>query len=225
VKTISFVKSLVPYGLLIILLIAGKFLLSSITIPIFGGVKYTYGLFNPGWVFILAALPVVIFWHGKKSLVRPAIVSALKRTIEPFLVIAFLAAMVQIMINSGQNFSGIPSSLDYLARGVTSFLLPFWAPIIGAFGSFITGSATVSNVMFGDLLSVAGQTLHMDSAKILALALVGGAAGNMVALADILAATTVVGIKNEEYKVLKTVFPYCAIYVLLAWMVGLLIIL
>lgn len=224
VKTISFVKSLVPYGLLIFLLIVGKFLLGSVTIPIFGGVKYVYGLFNPGWAFIIAALPVIVFWHGKKSLVRPAIVSALKRTVEPFFVIAFLAAMVQIMINSGHNYSGVASSLDYLARGVTSGLLPFWSPIIGAFGAFITGSATVSNVMFGDLLNVAGQTLNMDSAKILALALVGGAAGNMVALADVLAATTVVGIKNQEYKVLKIVFPYCAIYVLLAGLVGLLIV-
>lgn len=224
VKTISFVKSLVPYGLLIILLMAGKFLLGSITIPIFGGVKYSYGLFNPGWAFILAALPVVIFWHGKERLVRLSIIAALKRTIEPFFVIAFLAAMVQIMINSGQNFSGIPSSLDYLAHGITSFLLPFWAPLLGAFGAFITGSATVSNVMFGDLLSVASQTLGVNGAKILALALVGAAAGNMVALADVLAATTVVGLKNREHQVIKIVFPYCVIYVLLAGVVGLLIV-
>ena len=224
VKTISFVKSLVPYGLLILLLIAGKFLLGSITIPIFGCVKYNYGLFNPGWAFILATLPVVIFWHNKKNLVRPAIVSALKRTIEPFFVIAFLATMVQIMINSGQNYSGIASSLDYLAHGVTSFLLPFWAPVIGSFGAFITGSATVSNVMFGDLLNVASQAMQMNGAKILALALVGGAAGNMVALADVLAATTVVGLKNSEHKVVKVVFPYCVIYILLAGVVGLLIV-
>lgn len=53
----------------------------------------------------------------------------------------------------------------------------------------MTGSATVSNVMFGDLLNISSRAMQFDSAKILALALVGGAAGNMVALADVLAGT------------------------------------
>lgn len=224
VTTGSFVKSLLPYVLLIFLLIGGKFVLGSVKIPLLGGSLYTLNIYNPGWAFFIAALPVALLWKVKKQSIGSSFFSALKRTIEPFFVIAFITSMVQLMISSGDNFSGIPSSLDYFSKMTTSALLPLWAPIIGAFGSFLTGSATVSNVMFGDLLNISSRAMQFDSAKILALALVGGAAGNMVALADVLAGTTVVGLKNKEYKVVKIVFPFCAIYVLLVAIVGLLIV-
>ena len=96
--------------------------------------------------------------------------------------------------------------------------------MVGAFGSFLTGSATVSNLMFGNFLATAARDLSLSVDKILALALVGGAAGNMIALADIMAAEAVVGLKNEERKVLKGVIIPCAIYILLIGVIGLLFI-
>jgi lactate permease len=227
VNTVSFLEALAPYVALIFFLVVGKFFLGSVVFKLFDGVTQTYNLFNPGWAFLLVAIPIGFVWqsrNSKKGLVSASFKTALKRTVEPFLVIAFTSAVVQLMIYSGENSSGIPSLLNFLARGITSFLLPFWAPFVGAFGSFITGSATVSNIMFGDLLQVTSQSIGLDSAKILALALVGAAAGNMIALADILATTTVVGLKNEEHRVVKRVLPFCAIYVLAVGLIGLLVV-
>jgi L-lactate permease len=50
---------------------------------------------------------------------------------------------------------------------------------------------------------------------------VGAAAGNMIALADILAAESVVGLKNKERHVLAGVLIPCLIYISIVGLVGL----
>lgn len=217
-------KVVFPYILLIGLLIFGKIFLGAKSLAFIFGFKQSISLFNPGLAFILAGLPVAFMWGRKKSLSGEALKLAFKRTVEPFSVIACMAAMVQLMINSGHNLSGLPSSLDLMAQNLKTITLPFLAPIIGAFGSFLTGSVTISNIMFGNLFSIAGLSMHMNVGKILALLVVGAAAGNMVALADILSAEAVVGLRNHERQVLKGVIIPCAIYVLLTGLLGLLII-
>ena len=134
----------------------------------------------------------------------------------PFLVIAFMSAIVQLMINTGQ--------IVLIAQAFETSFLAFWSPFIGAFGAFITGSATISNIMFGSFLNTAAGIMNLAGEKILALALVGAAAGNMVSLADILAAEAVVGLKNEERRILKGVIVPCLVYLLLVGLVGILII-
>jgi lactate permease len=127
------------------------------------------------------------------------------------------------MINSGNNSSGNLSFLQIISYGFKTQLLPFMAPFIGAFGSFLTGSATVSNIMFGSILQSTSVVLGLNTAIILSLQLVGAAAGNMIALADILPALTVVGLKGQEREVIKRVIIPCTIYVFLAGVIGLLI--
>jgi len=58
----------------------------------------------------------------------------------------------------------------------------------------------------------------------LALGVVGGAAGNMVALADMLTGEAVVGVKNQEPRIIKEVFIPCFIYLFLAAVLGLIFI-
>lgn len=216
-------KVILPYGLLILLLVLGKFFLtSSVSLNLFSGIKHTIAFFNPGLAFILAALPIAFFGNKEKSLVWEKIKLAFKKALDPFWVILCMSAMVQLMVNSGQNFSGLPSFLQLMAKGFEIKLLPFFSPFIGAFGSFITGSATISNLMFGNFLKIASEVMKFNFNYILALELVGAAAGNMIALADILSAETVVGLKHEERKILKGVILPCLIYVLLVGIAGLL---
>lgn len=221
--SLPLIKVLSPYVLLIVLLILGKFLLGSASIIVPLVVKHSIGLFNPGFAFILVGVLTTIAFRNRKSLLFSSSKVALRRTIEPFLVIVFMSAMVQLMINSGHNTSSLPSMLEFMAANIKNALLPLWAPMVGAFGSFITGSATISNLMFGNFLALAARELGLNVGKILALALVGAAAGNMIALADIMAAEAVVGLKNKERQVLKGVIVPCLIYVFLAGMIGLLV--
>jgi lactate permease len=221
--TLSLGKVIFPYALLISLLIFGKFVIGSMGIAIPIVVKHTFAFFNPGFAFIIAGiLTILVFKKGIKFFAFSAKTAA-KRSVEPFLIIAFMSVVSQIMVNSVNNPVNLPSMIGFLAAHVKNILLPLWAPIVGAFGSFLTGSATVSNLMFGNFLAAAARDLSFNVDKILALTLVGAAAGNMIALADIIAAEAVVGLKNEERKILKGVIIPCAIYIGLVGLVGLLI--
>ncbi len=216
--SLSLFKTILPYAFLIALLIGGKFFLgsSAIVIPV---INHSFNLFNPGLAFIIAGLSLAI-WGQKKNQGWLAARMALRRTIEPFLVIFSMSVVVQLLINCNQNLSGFPSPLEIIAKSFENGFLPFLAPIAGAFGSFITGSATVSNIMFGSFLAKASSVLSLETGIILSLELVGAAAGNMIALADILAAEAVVGLHNQERLVLKGVIVPCAIYVVLAGLLG-----
>ena len=135
-----------------------------------------------------------------------------------------MSSIVQMMINSGQNFSGLPASISLIAKSFETSLLPFFAPFIGAFGSIITGSATVSNIMFGNFFALASESLGFSLIVMLALGVVGGSAGNMGALADILAAEAVVKVKNKEGEILKGLFTPMMVYLTMVGILGMLII-
>ena len=222
--TLSAFQSFLPYGVLIIFLIIGKLTLGSAGIPVSLGGGHVFNLFNPGFAFMLASLFTAILWRSQRSDdTFPNIRNAFKGAVNPFIVIACMSAVVQIMINSGDNMSGLPAAVSLIAHGFETTLLPFFAPFIGAFGSFISGSTTISNIMFGYFFSTAAQALSFNVGTILSLALVGASAGNMFSLADILAGGAVVGVKNKEREVLKGVFIPCLTYLILIGIVGILI--
>ncbi len=221
---LSLAKTIFPYAFLVGLLILGKFLFGNVSLQIPFGINHSIGVFNPGFVFVIAGLFVVLLWRKTEKFILKTAGFSLKQSLGPFLVITAMSSMVQLMISSGNNFSGLPSLIATVAKTFETGWLPFLAPLAGAFGSFLTGSATISNLLFGGFLSQAAVALSMSAPIILSLILVGGAAGNMVALADMLAAETVVGLKHKERELLKRIFVPCLIYVTLAGIIGMIIV-
>lgn len=216
-------KTFLPYAILIALLVLGKIILGNLGIPLFLGFKYIFNLFNPGFIFIISGLLVVLIWREKAKVIFSSIKKGFKGAVYPFLVVFSMLAMVQIMINSGNNYSGLLSAISFITKSFETTLLPFFAPFIGAFGAFMTGSVTVSNIMFGHLFSIASTNLSMNTAVILSLGVVGAAAGNMIALADILTAEAVTGVKNGEIHVIKGVIVPCITYLFLLGIIGFII--
>lgn len=223
VATMSPFKSFLPYIILVSLLILGKIFIGTLGIPLSIGFSHTFSLFNPGFIFIISGLLVILIWREKSQIFGRSIKEAVKGAIYPFLVVFSMLAMVQIMINTGKNLSGLSSAISSITHVFETSLLPFFAPFIGAFGAFMTGSVTVSNIMFGHLFNIASINLALNTSVILALGVIGAAAGNMVALADILTAEAVTGMKNSEVAVLKGVIIPCLTYLTLLGLIGILI--
>jgi len=203
----SFITAVFPYLLVVALLVGGKFLSSG---------------FNPGFALIISGLIVFLITHKRIDHTIPqSLKLAFARTFEPFIVIFAMSATVQLILNSGNNYSGNPSILKLVSGIFENNALPFLAPFAGAFGSFVSGSVTISNILFGNFLASASTVIKMDTAKILGLQVAGAAAGNMIALADILTAQAVAGIKSKEIEILKRIILPCLVYVTLVGLVGL----
>lgn len=222
-STMSPFRSFLPYIILVLCLIMGKIFLGEIVITLNLGFKHVFNLFNPGFAFLAAGFIVAVIWKSKKTFLVDSIKVGFTEAIGPFFVIVSMLAMVQVMINSGENISGLPSAVAIISHFFETSLLPFFAPFIGAFGGFITGSVTVSNILFGNLFYTASTLLGLNPQAILSLGVVGAAAGNMIALADILTAEAVVRVKNQELDILRGVFIPCITYLIIIGLIGMLL--
>jgi len=175
---------------------------------------------NPGLIFIVATLIIVLYSKIKWAEVGGISILAIKKSIEPFLVTGAMAAMIQLMNNSASTIHQLPSITETISILFSTQILPILAPFIGALGSFITGSATVSGIMFGSSVHFSSLSLGLDPIKILALTLVGAGAGNMIALSDVLVAKTVSGSKESLRNIILSLLPFCLIYLILIALLG-----
>ena len=126
-------------------------------------------------------------------------------------VLIFTVPMVRIMINSGLNSNDFVSMPIAMAQGMYVFMgeiYPFFAPTIGAVGAFIAGSNTVSNLMLSQFQFETAQLLGLSGALMVAAQSVGAAAGNMIAIHNIVAASATVGLLGKEGDTIRiTIIP------------------
>jgi lactate permease len=121
--------------------------------------------------------------------------------------------MVRVFINSGEeyNASGFASMPLTLAEGAASLAgqsWPFFSPVIGALGAFIAGSNTVSNLTFSLFQFATAQQIGATAAVVVAAQAVGGAAGNMITVHNVVAASATVGLLGREGSLIrKTIIP------------------
>jgi lactate permease len=163
-------------------------------------------LYNPGIVpFALVAILIPLL-HGMD---RRGVMSAWKEAASMIASasVALISAliMVYIMMNSG-GVEGRESMLILVAEAVADVAGNTWyllAPLVGVLGTFISGSNTVSNIMFGVLQYDAALQTKLPPIPILALQTVGGAAGNMICIHNVVAVLTTVGLVGKEGLVVR----------------------
>ena len=96
-------------------------------------------LYLPGTIFILVAMLTYFLHRMKQSATVKAVADSVSTLAGTALVLAAAVPMARVFINSGFNTSGLASMPVTLADGVANLAgasYPFFAPIIGAMGSF-----------------------------------------------------------------------------------------
>ena len=73
-------------------------------------------------------------------------------------------------------------------------------------GAFVAGSNTVSNMIFSSFQFGVGERIGVDPTWVVALQAVGGAAGNMICVHNVVAASAVVGLLGREGQVIRHTF-------------------
>ncbi|MDQ0243058.1 lactate permease [Bacillus fengqiuensis] len=180
-------------------------------------------LYLPGTIFILVSL-ITFFIHGMNgSAYKRAWAQSGKTTVAASTALIFTVPMVQVFANTGGGAAGFDKMPIELANGAAALAGEYWplfSTFIGGLGAFIAGSNTVSNMMFSLFQYDVGSQIGVDPTWIVALQAVGGAAGNMICVHNVVAASAVVGLVGKEGTVIrKTLFPF-VYYALLAGGIG-----
>lgn len=184
-------------------------------------------LYNPGiFPFLLIAL-FVPYLHGLNwKAASRAWVDVVHMIIPAAIALVFALGMVYVMMNSAEMSSG-DSMLIVLARAAAAISGRIWylmAPMVGILGAFVSGSATVSNIMFGPFQYGIAQSASLPVTPVLSLQTIGSAAGNMICIHNVVAVLTTVGLVGKEGLLIRQNLPVCVLYGLasgiVAWIVS-----
>ncbi len=184
-------------------------------------------LYLPGSVFLLVSL---MTWplHGMSA---RAVGRAWRRSTKTLLAasaaLVCTVPMVQVFLNSGGGAAQYPDMPIALASGVEALSGKAWpllAPFVGGIGAAVAGSNTISNMMLSLFQFNVGARIGVDPSWVVALQAVGGAAGNMICVHNVVTASAVVGLLGREGVIIrKTLLPF-TYYVLLTGVLGYLIV-
>lgn len=179
----NFYKTFKPYLFIALLLVAGKFLLGDIKLNIeYPAIqlKKSISLFQPGLIFIAGLLMLFAGNNGKVAISLKHIFrqTALRLPVT-LATIACLAIVARLLsqdidLENVLSAGNIPDPLFYTLPLASGFL-----------GSFIAGSATVSNLMFGTEWYAVGERLHLNTPLLLAAQLAGAGLGNALSVQNI----------------------------------------
>ena len=165
----------------------------------------------PGTILVAVVVITFFFHRMKPAQLKAAISESSKILLGAGFVLIFTVPMVRIYMNSGVNAINLPSMPVAMAKWVAENvgrIWPFFAPSIGALGAFIAGSNTVSNLMFSLFQHSIADNLMISGAIVVSLQAVGAAAGNMIAIHNVVAASATVGVLGREGMTLrKTILP------------------
>jgi lactate permease len=160
-------------------------------------VKYA-AMFNFNWLSasgtlcMFASLLAAAFSGMGPRAMGKVLLSVARKLIFPTITVAAMLAMAYLM-----NYSGATGTLG-LAFSATGRAFPFFSPLMGWLGVFLTGSDTSSNALFGNLQVVSAGRLGLDPVLIAAANSVGGVMGKMISLQTIAVAAAATGMSVAE---------------------------
>ncbi len=180
-------------------------------------------LYLPGTILLIVAFMTIFIHRMSGTEFRSALSESSRTLLSAGFVLVFTIPMVRLYINSGMNTSDLPSMPIVMAAWVSASmgeLWPLFAPFVGALGAFIAGSNTVSNLMFSLFQFELAQSLSIPTTMILALQAVGAAAGNMIAIHNVVAASATVGLLGQEGATLRLTILPTLYYLLMTGLLG-----
>jgi len=174
-----------------------------------GGIK---PLYLPGTIFVIVSSLTFALHRMTGQAYGRAWTDSLKTTASASVALVFTVPMVQVFLNSGGGTAELEAMPKVLAEGVASLVgeaWPLFATFIGGIGAFVAGSNTISNMTFAQFQWLVADKIGISQQWTVALQAVGGAAGNIICIHNIVAASAVVGLVGREGAVIrKTFFPF-----------------
>jgi len=165
---------------------------------------------TPGTIMFISAIVGGLVQKSSIKNLAVVLMKTVKQLAPTIAVVSSIVAMAKIM-----DYSGMVSVLAIALANAAGKVYPFISPLIGALGTFITGSDTSSNILFGALQKQTALQINANPAWIASANTVGATAGKMISPQSIAVAASATGLLGKEGEILKSTIPYCLIYALL----------
>lgn len=146
----------------------------------------------PGTAVLLAALisiPLVGLGYGKSFRI---FLSTLKQLRFSIITIMSVVGFAFVANNSGMSITMA------MALASTGTLFPFFSPMLGWLGVFLTGSDTSSNALFCKLQSTSAEAIGVDPVVTVSANASGGVTGKMISPQSIAIGAAAVGLVGKE---------------------------
>ena len=172
-------------------------------------------LYLPGTIpFTLVALLTILLHGMKGDAVKKAWTESFAKMKAPTIALFAAVALVSIFRGSGvadpllnpNNYPSMPLAMAKTVAAIAGNAWPMLASYVGGLGAFITGSNTVSDLLFAEFQWGVAQQLELPRQIIVAAQVAGGAAGNMICIHNIVAVCAVTGLIGREGMILKRTF-------------------
>ena len=172
-------------------------------------------LYLPGTIpFVLVAILTIAIHGMKGESVKQAWTESFVKMKAPTIALFAAVALVSIFRGSGvadaalnpNNYPSMPLAMAKTVAAIAGNAWPMLASYVGGLGAFITGSNTVSDLLFAEFQWGVAQQLELPRQIIVAAQVAGGAMGNMVCIHNIVAVCAVTGLIGREGMILKRTF-------------------
>jgi len=233
----SILKAWTPYLLIALILVATRlpalglkpviqsWILQIPNILGIHGVTYDFQwAWLPGTIFILVSFLTIALHKMSGKQVKDSWLSTMKQTSGAAIALLFGVALVQLMLYTKENPLELPGMMTQMASALTDFFGPVYpvvAPFIGILGAFVSGSNTVSNMLFVSMQFESAVMLSLPPVVIVALQCVGGGIGSMICVNNVIAVCATVGLKGVEGKMIRRncipVLIYAVLIIMIAY--------
>ena len=122
---------------------------------------------------------------------------------------------VALLEGGAAGYERMPIVLAESIAAIAGAAWPVFAPLVGGLGAFVAGSNTVSNMMFVLFQFGVAERIAVDPMWIVAMQAVGGAAGNVICVHNVVAASAVAGLIGREGAIIRMTFLPFAYYVVM----------
>ncbi|MDO5331194.1 MAG: L-lactate permease [Bacillota bacterium] len=178
----------------------------------------------PGIIpFVLVCLITFGLHKMPKEKISASFKDTCKQIVGAFIAIIFGCALTEIYRYTGGADAAIDTSMllsiAYALANLFQGAYIIIAPLIGVLGAYMSGSNTVSNTLFSSLQYTTADVLKYSPIIMVALQSIGGAAGNMVCVNNVVSACATTGTSGNEGKIIKANFLPCIIYCAVAILV------
>ncbi len=173
-------------------------------------------LYHPGTMLLLSFAAGALWQGASRPQVAAALAQAARRLLPVTVALVAMLGLSRVMV-----YAQMVDTLAAAAAGAAGVLWPVFAPFVGVLGTFVTGSATASNILFTDFQAATARNLDLPVLALLGAQGFGAAVGNIICPHNVIAAGATVDLAGQEGRVLRKTLGVAVLYALLGGLLAL----